>query len=215
VKRRPAPRYSSLTSLLDVLFILVFASLVQSAALVEGAAAEPVEAEQADDEAPAVVSEDPDAGVPSIVDEIEVVRDAALDHGELADRAVAELTESLRQREVLFARVSREGTITAIERVDGEQVSGLELEVPLLARVPDPDVAVRYLGERNPELRVCSVVRQTLERDDLDGALVIIVPEVGLGELVVALVDGLRRDQERCFGDEGALGVVVEPGRHP
>src|SRR5690606_5088448 len=133
---------------------------------------------------------------------------------ELRDRAVAELTGSLRRREVVFVRISADGTVTAIERPD-EGGGRLDLEVPLLARVPDPDVSLQYLGESSPELRVCTVVRQALEREDLDGVLVIMVPEVPLARLTVALVEGLRRDQERCARDEQGLGVLVEPWRRP
>jgi hypothetical protein len=210
VRRRETTRYASLTSLLDVLFILVFAALIHAAATVERAHGEAVV--EIEPPAPSLAH---DAGLP---DPGAAARDAGPiepSRAQLYDEALAQLAHAIERRSATFARISSAGVLVSIERDPDRSgsIRGLELGVPLLERVPDADVGTVYLGERIPELRVCTVVRRHLGRDDLGDELVIIIPEVPLAELEVALVRGLRRDQERCLRDEGAVGVVVDPLR--
>ena len=144
-----------------------------------------------------------------------VPRDAGVpepSRAQLYPQALAEVSAAIAARSVIFARVSPAGVLVPIDREAPDDVAAkpLTLGVPLLERVPDPDLGVVYLGERISDLRICSVVRRHLARDDLSDEVVILVPEVALAELEVALVRGLRRDQERCLGDEGAVGVVVD-----
>jgi hypothetical protein len=214
VRRRESTRYSSLTSLLDVLFILVFAALIHAAATVERAHGEAV-AEIEPPPLPPAPALAHDAGPPDLgaagrdADPIEPSR------AQLYEEALAELAHAIERRSATFARISPAGVLVSIERDPDRtgSIRELELGVPLLERVPDADVGTVYLGERIPELRVCTVVRRQLGRDDLGDELVIIIPEAPLAELEVALVRGLRRDQERCLRDEGAVGVVVDPLR--
>ncbi len=207
-RRRELTRYSSLTSLLDVLFILLFAALIHAAASVETARG-------ASSEAPGMDAPSRDAGVePELAS-----RDAAPPsptREQLYRQALAELAEAIEGRHVTFARISPRGVLVSLERDEPgeiEEMTRLDVGVPLLERVPDADRGVVYMGERIADLRICTVVRRHLGREDLEGELVIIVPEVPLAELGVALVRGLRRDQQRCMRDEGGVGVVVDPGR--
>jgi biopolymer transport protein ExbD len=204
VRRRRVTRYAELTSLLDVLFILLFASLIQAAGMVEGAAegkGVPEDDEQAPSQPETITV---DAGPPA---------DAAPppSHRALRQRALEELMKSMGDRKVIYVRISSAGTLTAIERSDGGQMRRQELDVALLERVPDPDVEVVYVGDRSTDLRLCTRVRVTLGLDDLVDRLVVVAADASLGELPVALVDGLRRDQERCFIDERGVSVLVTP----
>ncbi len=204
MRRRDTIRYGSLTPLLDVLFILLFAALIHAAASVErarGAAEARAETTEASEPEPA---DEPsgDADEPGPED--------------LYAEARRELARDLDARRVTYARVSEGGVLLALEEAGagGEHpASRYELEVSLLETVPDPDRGVVYLGERVPELRLCALVREHLGRDDLEGDLVIVAPKAPLSDLKFALVRGLRRDQERCMRDEGALAVVVDPHR--
>ena len=190
MRRRLPPSAPAFVSLLDVLFILVFAALVRTASLQEAAAGKDEPAVEPGPTAP------PHARPPD-------------ERAELARRALAHFDASLRTRRIVIARVGRDGTITAVE--DGKRK--LVTSIPLLARVADPNIGLIYLGERSPELRLCAVVREQLAAPDLAQALVIIVPEVPLGELTVALVDGLRRDEQRCAVDHKGLAVVLDPSQ--
>lgn len=198
MSRRGPPRYASLTSLLDVLFILLFAALVQSAQLVAQADAGPPAPAPGEAEAQATT----DAGIPAV--------DSP--RSPLRERALARLAESMRARRIVYAHVSATGTLVAIAPEDGAHI---ELGVPLVARVSDPDVGVAYLGDDSAALRICSLVRTQLGLADLDQHIVVIVPERPLVELVVALVEGLRRDQARCLADDGAPAVLLDSGGMP
>lgn len=184
--RRSRIRPPDLTSLFDVLFILVFVSLVnaglnqQKVAEAEAAKAAPVEPE-------------PPRPPPS---------DAALH-----DLALAALGE----RPALIVRVSKAGVLTSVE-TDGKVIA---MDVPLIEHVPDPDVAIAYLGDRSSELRLCKQAALHLGAADLAAYLVIVTPERPLAELTVALVAGLRRDADRCLGEQRAVAVLVDPAAMP
>jgi hypothetical protein len=197
MRRRGAPGQPSFTSLLDVLFILVFATLVHEAASRQGAAAPA----PSPTPTPAVAAAAVDAGTPAPAPA------PAPGYAELRRAALTALRDDLGGRPALIAHVSRDGRLVAVELADRR----IELGVPLLARVPDPDVQLSYLGDTSPALRVCAVVAQALGARDLAGDLVVITADAPLGELTVALVAGLRRDAERCLPDQRAVAVVVDP----
>jgi hypothetical protein len=190
VRRRTRPE-GSLTSLLDVLFIIVFATLVQSTARGDERAA--AEREAAD----AVVTS-PEPVVPAPPAELAALRDAA----------VSATTARMKSAPLVAVRIGADGSILDVEWAGEKRALGL----PLLERVPDPDVAVAYLGDRAPALRVCGVVAHELRVAELPGHVVVISPAVALGEMSVALVAGLRRDVERCQSEQQAMAIIVEPG---
>lgn len=201
-RRRPTIQYPQLTSMLDVLFILVFAALIQAAAL-EQARSEETRAAIAAIEAP------PDAGpLAALAAPVEVVpAEAAALHG----RALDTLDSALRGLRPVIARVAEDGTLRALE-VAGET---RPLGVPLVEKVEAADVEWGYLGDRSPDLRLCALVALRLGAVDLADQLIIIAPDRPLADLRVALARGLASDVRRCQIDQRGLAVVVEPTAEP
>jgi hypothetical protein len=195
VRRRPVAQYAPLTSLLDVLFILVFASLIYSAGLEakqkEAAAARPAPR-------PATSAPIP----PGLV---------SIDPERLRKAAVAEILAGLESREAVVARISADGRLRQLERRQDGVPLVTPVELPLVEKVPDPDVNLVYLGERSPDLRLCSLVRLQLAVADLSGTIVIVALDQPLDQLSVALARGLKRDVDRCTGDQRGVAVLLDP----
>ncbi|MFH2008535.1 MAG: hypothetical protein ABI333_18250 [bacterium] len=217
--RRSRVRYSELTSLLDVLFIVVFAALVQASALVDRARRAP------DTPRPArwtplparPGAPSPSAGAAAdggVVPDAAVGREttAEADTGALRRRAASALVAASARSGVVRVQVSATGHITHLTVESGGRTRSLVVDVPLLERVPDPNVGMVYLGHSSAALRVCTAVRRTLGWRTLREALVILQPAVPLAALQVALVEGLRADQNRCYPEERGLAVIVDPG---
>jgi len=181
--RRHVRRPPDLTSLFDVLFIVVFASLIRAAAA-EHAAAHPP--------APPAVPSAP-VTPPAIA--------------ALRQRALADIGAELAQRAPLVVRISKDATIEAVE-ADGKR---LALDAPLLEHDPNPDVGVRYLGERSAELRICRIAALHLGASELSRYLVIITPVLPLADLPHALFDGLHRDLDRCLTEQHGLAALIDP----
>lgn len=190
MRRRRVYTPQPLTSLIDVLFILLFASLARATASPEPDAKEPPPApEPAADAGPVEALAD---AAPPVAPEYAAARELGL----------ARALEQLGSRPALVLRISAAGELVAIETGADET---LEVRVPLLERVPDRDVALAYLGDRSPEMRLCAIAARYAP---VDNRLVVIAPLSPVADLSVALVEGLRRDVERC---DGALAVIVEP----
>lgn len=185
MRRRRVHRSPDLTSLLDVLFILIFASLIRTAAL------QNAEANQAPPVKPVIATPPPPPP----------------DVAALRTRALANLDQQLASRKPLVIRISSQGVIVAVE-ADGKK---LPLDVPLLEHSPDPDIGVAYLGERSAELRVCRVAALHLQAPSLAGYLIIIAPATALADLPHALHQGLHRDLDRCLADQRGLATIVDP----
>jgi len=191
--RRHVRRPPDLTSLFDVLFIVVFAALIRAAA-VEHAAAHP----------PAP----PRPSAPVIPPAVAALR----------QRALVDLDAQLASRTPLVIRITKDGTIDAID-VDGKH---LVLDAPLLEHSPDPDpdIVLAYLGDRSSELRVCRIAALHLGAVELSRYLVILAPALPLADLPHALFDGLHRDLDRCLTEQHGLAALVDPAalappRHP
>jgi hypothetical protein len=183
VKRR-GYRPPDLTSLFDVLFIVVFAALIRAAAVQNQAA-------QAAQPPP------PTPGPPPPPAPIAA----------LQKRALADLDKQLAARTPLVIRVSAKGVVEALE-FDGKKIA---LDVPLLEHSPDPDIALAYLGDRSAELRICKVAALRLKTEKLSRHLVIVAPARALADLPHALVEGLRRDLERCLAEQQGFATIVDP----
>lgn len=177
--------------MIDVLFILVFASLATAAASDQALEALPPPA-QAPEAAPVPVDDTAPPLAPG--------------YAEASEAGLALALRRLSDRGAVILRVSVDGRLVAVETDVGPV---LEVGVPLLEAVPDRDVALAYLGDSSPNLQLCAIARRYTE---IDGHLVVIAPERALVDLSVALVHGLRRDVERCVG---AMAVIVEPGATP
>ena len=179
-----------LTSLFDVLFIVIFACLIRAAG-----------AEHAVAQTLAPPPRRPPVAV------------APLDPASLHARALGQLDRELAAKTAVVVRIAAAGTITALE--SGGKVE--PLDVPLLEHEPDPDVEVAYLGDRSSALTVCGVVAVHLGAADgeLRDYLVIIAPALALDDLPHALYEGLFRDVERCQTDHHGLAVIVDPTMKP
>ncbi|HLU67851.1 MAG TPA: hypothetical protein VKZ63_16315 [Kofleriaceae bacterium] len=211
MRRRPLVQYSSLTSLLDVMFILVFASLIHGASLEarerERAAAEAEAREERRQAELDRLRREADAGPPEPATAEPAAPEAPPDGRALHRAALSELVASFERREPVIARVTEDGRLRQIESA-GETIP---LALPLVERDPDPDVALRYLGDRSEDLRLCNLVRLQLGTDDLSRHLVIVAPDAPLERLSVALARGLRRDADRCAPDLAGVAVLVDP----
>jgi hypothetical protein len=185
--RRHVRRPPDLTSLFDVLFIVVFAALIRAAA-VENAAAHPTPAP-------------PVPRAPEPPPEVAALR----------QRALADLGAALAARSPLVVRITRDGTIEALE-ADGKRIA---LVAPLLEHSADPAARVTYAGDRSAELRVCRIAAQRLGTAELSRYLVIMAPAVGLEDLPEALVDGLHRDLDHCQSEQHGLAALIDPTALP
>ena len=179
MRRRPHASPAPLTSLLDVLFILLFASLVQSAA----AAEEATPAEEG-------------SGAPST----------------LHARAIDEWTARLRAAPAVFAYV-QEGVLRSLELSFAAETRRYPGAWALTHPSSDPDIGLSYVGEGDPERRLCAIIAASFPEVELGSAMVVISTDLPLEKLPVALVEGLRRDQQAC-AESGAATVIV-PGREP
>lgn len=184
--RRHVRRPPDLTSLFDVLFIVVFAALIRAAA-VENAAAHP---------APL-----PRPRAPELPPAVAALR----------QRALADLDAALAARTPLVVRITRDGTIEAIE-VEGKRIA---LVAPLLEHSPDPAAGVTYAGDRSTELRVCRIAALRLGIAELSRYLVIMAPAVALDDIPEALFYGLHRDLDRCQSEQHGLAALVDPAALP
>ncbi|HEX3474310.1 MAG TPA: hypothetical protein VHT91_04665 [Kofleriaceae bacterium] len=184
--RRHIRRPPDLTSLFDVLFIVVFAALIRAAAVERAAAPAPP------------LPRPPAPAVPPAV-------------AALRQRALVDLDAALAVRSPLVVRVTRDGTIDALE-LDGKRVP---VVVPLLEPSPDPDIVVAYAGDRSAERRVCRIAARQLGTADLARYLVIVAPAVALDDLPEALFEGLHRDLDRCLSEQRGLAALVDPTMLP
>lgn len=193
-RERPLVQYSTMTSFLDVLFLLVFAALIHAADLAQKASARAAEKPK-----PAALAPVP-AG-PA----------AAIDPERLRKVAVAEILAGLESRQAVVARVGPDGRLRQLERRQGDKPLVTPVELPLVERVPDPDVALVYLGERSPDLRLCNLIRLQMGAADLTDTLVIVSLDVPLEQMPTALARGLIRDADRCTGDQRGVAVLLDP----
>ena len=190
--RRRTPPAGSLVSLLDVLFILVFASLVQSHARGSAKAETVTDAGQA----PAVpVPVAPPVPAPP--------RPLA----EVRDAAVAVAAKQVAGAPLIVARIGADNVLTEIERTNDKRTDG----VPLIERSTDPDLPPIYLGDRSPAMQVCGVIARELRVDDLTGHVIVIEPALPAAQRQVKLNEGLERDLVRCMQRQHAMALIVEP----
>lgn len=192
--RRRVAAAGSLVSLLDVLFILVFASLVQSHA--RGAAA----ANPVTEPAPAPPAP-PAPPLPAPPQPLAQVRDAA----------AAAAAQHVAGAPLIVARIDADNVLAEIESAHDKRAIG----VPLIERSADPDLPPSYLGDRSPAMQVCGVIARELRRTELTGHVIVIAPAVTAKQRLVTLNEGLARDLGRCMREQDAMAVLVEPPAPP
>ena len=193
-RERPLVQYSTMTSFLDVLFLLVFAALIHAADLAQKASARAAEKPK-----------------PAAIVPVPAGPAAAIDPERLRKVAVAEILAGLESRQAVVARVGPDGRLRQLERRQDGKPLVTPVELPLVEAVPDPDVEFVYLGERSPDLRLCSLIRLQLGAPDLSGTLVIVALDQPLDELSRALALGLLRDVDRCTGEQRGVAVLLDP----
>ena len=219
MKSRQKRRIPELTSLLDTLFILVFAALIQARAGSESTAAaeERLAAQEATEEVPSDAAADagveddagaavPDAGAEALAAQAERERIA---------RSTAHFVGAIRSQGTILVVVSGEGYIASItQQTPEETLPAEELKIKLLRDSEDPDVRLVYRGHEGKENRVCEVTRRELGLEpDLGRAVVVITADRPLADLPYSLVTGLADDAAACFDDANGLGILVDPGR--
>jgi hypothetical protein len=200
--KRHLRRPPDLTSLFDVLFIVVFVALIRAAA--------------AQQEVERVTAPPPPPPAP-------VPPGPPPDIARLRVKALADLDRDLAGRTPLVVRISAE---IEHDRMKGARASleyegrKLALDVPLITDNRDPDVEVAYLGDGSAELRVCRIAAVHLRLPDLARHLVIIVPDRPQADLKRtsgsrALFEGLERDVARCFIEQRGIAALVDPAALP
>ena len=136
---------------------------------------------------------------------------ARRDAEQLRRAAVAQVMTGVEGRGAVVVRVARDGQLRALERRYVDETVSTPLSLPLVERVPDPDVGLVYLAERQDGMSLCTLLRLHLGTTDLSDSLIIITPDVPFEELSVALARGLQRDTERCLADQRGIAVIVDP----
>ncbi len=128
----------------------------------------------------------------------------------LRQRALADLDAALAARTPLVVRVTRDGTIDALE-VDGKRIP---VVVPLLEHSADPALRVTYASDRSAERQVCRIAARQLGAVDLARYLVIVAPAVERNDLPEALLEGLEHDLGSCVEQHG-IATLVYPSMLP
>ena len=180
--RRRVRQPPDLTSLFDVLFIVVFAALIRAAA-VENAAAHP--------------TPKPTPPAPETPPAIAALR----------QRALADLSAELAALTPLVVRIGRGGAIESLE-VEGRRIALVE---PLLEHSADREAGLVYAGRLNAERQVCRIAAQRLGTREPSRYLVIMVPATSPRLLPQALLHGLRSDVDNCQYEQRWLAVLVDP----
>jgi len=195
-RARRVRRPPDLTSLFDVLFIVVFVALIRAAA--------------AQHEVDRLTAPPPPRPTPPA---------PPPDVAALRAKALANLERDLGGRTPLVVRVSprvdrdrMRATIASLEH-EGQK---LALDVPLLADSLDQNYQVEYLGESSAEQRVCRIAAVHLRLPDLAHHLVIIIPDRRRADFkrVVgsqALFEGLEQDVARCFTEQRGIASLIDP----
>jgi hypothetical protein len=183
-----------LTSLLDVLFILVFAALIHSAAAGPRGAV-PQDAVQMDAGAIAEL----DAGIDA----------APVDRSELRAFAIARLQSQVEDRNHIVVRVGR--AQTGEWRITLEKDAQENVDLPLLVSVDDPEIGLVYAGDADPARSLCAQISAAMELERLDDYIVIVASSVNTADLPVALIRGLATESERCARERGGMLVLLSP----
>lgn len=184
--RRHVRRPPDLTSLFDVLFIVVFVALIRAAAAQHDAAA------AATPPPKPIAKPQPPQPPPDVA--------------ALRAKALAQVHTSLETLAPIVIRVSAAGTVEGIEVADQK----LPLDIPLLEHSPDPDAALTYLGDRSAELRLCRIATVQLRLPDLSKHLVIVAPTSPIADLKRALSRGLFEDVERCLIEQRGIATILD-----
>jgi hypothetical protein len=223
MRRRRRKRSSELTSLIDVLFILLFASLVQARDTMDRE--EPADTLVLDagspDAGPDAGPPDagpPDAGPPDAQPDARPGDDGtspADTHREHARRLSAVVASAVQGVDVFVVEVAAAGYAVEIRRWrDGALLHRQAMQHRLVDVPPNHSSEnPAYLGENQPWQRLCPLVLASLPQPqpDLGQALVLIVVDAPLGDLSLALWEGLKRDAAQCRQDADGIAILLDP----
>jgi hypothetical protein len=234
-RRRRRNRAAELTPLIDVLFIMLFAALLQARTAVERGvmSADAI----ADADASMLDASMLDASMldASMLDasmlDASMLDASMLDAGMLDAGADAGPSEHLAQSRQIAARlasavdnhdvfvveVTGEGYVTSMARWSrGQEVRRDRVRDRLVRPVLPGESAQKlaYIGEDEPALRLCPLVREHFQRaaDDEDPFMVLVVLDAPLVDLPLALYRGLSADLRVCFADAAGVGILLQPG---
>lgn len=213
---------SDLTPLIDVLFIMLFASLLHARSAVDKSRPERQDPAQAVDAGPL------DAGVTDTTVIDAAVIDAAVPDASLDEygpgsylarsrRIAAEIAGAVRNRDVFMVEVTRDGQVIAMSQwSEGQEIRRDLRRERLLLSVP-PSVSAQqleYRGHTGSQMHVCTLVRERLvpTQEDLGGSVVQVLVDAPRADWPLALDRGLATDLGRCFDDERGVGMLIQPG---
>lgn len=215
-RRRAHKRSAQLTPLIDVLFIMLFAALIQA----RGHSARPEPGAASADAGPPDAGP-ADAGVADAGPDAAAL-DASLDAGpgpHLAQsRRVAEIVaRAVRNRDAFVVEISAGGEVLSMKRWSGGEIIQRDNRREGLLRPPLPGEPVDemvYRGVRKDDMRICSLVHARFASlsDELELPLVLIILDTPRDELPLALDRGLAMDLTRCRDEAGFVGILIDPG---
>lgn len=222
MRRRRPKRSSELTPLIDMLFILLFAVLVQSQrAGNQASIAAPVSPSSASGPSPQTPADAAPGDSQAMADAARPADGAASlplkpadEHIDRARKLAEVMAQSVKQRDVFVVEVTGQGEIAAMERFSGgmrrrRDQTDYRLLRPVLPGQSDAEL--RYLGDAEPASRLCPLVKQHFEpAADALRALVIVVTDAPLARFPLALRDGLIADTAECYAEAGAIAVVID-----
>lgn len=181
-----------MTSLFDVLFILVFVSIINAAL-----------SRQDVEDLKAAVASQPTASASASASALTAPLPPSAQA--LQARAVADLDA----RPAIVARVTDKSILRSLEAGQKQ----VKLDVPLTEQVADEGLLVGYVGDRSSSLRICALAQLHLGITDLSPYLVIITSDVPFSDLPQTLVNGMQRDAYRCVEEQRATGILVDPSK--
>jgi hypothetical protein len=227
-RRRRRHRAAELTPLIDVLFILLFAALLQARTAVErGVTPADAIAEAQDAGADASASDagadasaadaSAEAGIGDAGGDAAVADAGPSEHLAQSREIAARLASAVENHDVFVVEVTGDGHVTSMTRWSrGQEVRRDRVRDRLVRPVlpgESRDEFV-YLGVKDRYMRVCPVVREHFELPAEAGEpyLVMVLLDVPVVDLPLSLHQGLKDDLKTCFADATGVGILLEPG---
>lgn len=182
-----------MTSLFDVLFILVFVSIINAA----------LSRQDVEDLKAAAADAKPAPSVSATASAVAAPLPAS------AKALQAQAIADMDARPAIVARVTDKGVLRALEAGQKQ----VKLDVPLTEHVADEGLLIGYVGDRSSSMRICALAQLHLGLTDLAPYLVIITSDVPFADLPQTLVNGMQRDAYRCVEEQRATGILVDPSK--
>lgn len=229
MRRRRQRRAPELTPLIDVLFILLFASLIQARSAVKESRAQraedPIVATAADESTDAgpVDAGPADAGPVDAgpldartgdAGPVDASAPAPEPEHLLRSRSLATtMVQSVRERSSFVVEIRSDGYVTSIARwLDGQEMTreraAHRLIVPVLPHQSDAELS--YLGTGHAG-RLCPWIRSRADAQADTDLLIFVILDVPIDDLPLALSRGLKEDLSDCFDIARGVVIFVQP----